>query len=153
MKFILSACATALICTAAHADPTLIGKWSSSRELTMAFARDRAKLEDKTLRLLDQMMGRMTVTFTTTRVASHMPDWQSEDIEGKKSNFVGINEVSPYRLLGSNDTQVVIASIEPVTRRRVIALYNFEDENTMWVYLGGPTFPQMNIREYFVRVK
>ena len=153
MRTTLFALAVVLTSISARADPSLVGKWRSERELTIAFARDRAKLEDKTLLFIEQMMGRMTLTFTPRRIASEMPDWQSEDAAGNKSNLVGFKETHSYKLLGSTRTQVAIASVEPVTGRHAITIYNFDNENTMWVYLGGAPFPEMNIREYFVRVK
>ncbi len=137
----------------ALADPVILGKWQSDRELTMLFAKERARLEDKTYLFLEQMMGRMTLTFTAIRLKSEMPDWQSETVDGVKSQLVGFRESHAYKVIGSSRDQVAVVSTEPVTGRKHITVYNFEDEDTMWVYLGGAPFPQMNIREYFVRVK
>jgi len=119
----------------------------------MSFAKERARLEDKTVRFLDQMMGKMTLTFSQTKVESEMPDWQSETTEGVRSNLVGFRESHRYKVLGASRNQVAVVSTEPVTGRRQITVYNFDDEDTMWVYLGGAALPQLNIREYFVRVK
>ncbi len=153
MKNVLVAVVLTLIATASQADPVLLGKWKSDKELTMAFATARAKLEDKTILFLEQMMGRMTITFTQSRITSVMPDWESETAEGVRSNLAGFNESHTYKIIATTPTEVAISSVEPVTRRKDITVFHFEDKNTMWVYLGGATFPQMNIREYFVRVQ
>jgi hypothetical protein len=153
MKKLFAALAVVFSCTAVQADPTLLGKWQSSKQLTMSFARDRAKLEDKTILFLDQMMGQLRLTFTQDHIVSVMPDWQSKTAEGKTSQLVGFSETHPYKVLGTTATQVVVSSIEPVTGRKAITVYNFVGENTMWVYLGEESFPELNIREYFVRIK
>ncbi len=119
----------------------------------MKFARDHAKLEDKTLLFLAQILGRMTLTFTSKTLKSEMPDTQSETAEGVKSQLVGFRELHAYRVIGSSRDQVAVLSVEPVTGRKRVTVYNFEDQDIMWVYLGGAPFPQMNIREYFVRIK
>lgn len=139
--------------TSVDAAPALIGKWKSDHELTMRFARDRAKMEDKTILFLDQMMGRLSLVFTPTQLLAEMPDWQSETAGGVRSQLVGFRESHRYKVLGSTADQVAIMSPEPVTGRQTITVYNFEGPDTMWVYVAGASFPPLNIREYFVRVK
>ena len=153
MRLTLATIALASTCSSAYADPVLLGKWRSDRQLTMQFARDRAKLEDKTLLFLEQLMGKMTVTFSPNRIVSEMPDWQSKNANGEKSGLAGFKEVHRYKLLATTPTQVAVSSVEPVTGRRTITVYNFENKNTMWVYLGASAFSEMNIREYFVRIE
>ena len=133
--------------------PSLIGAWQSDRDRTMAFAAARARLEDKTSLFLSQMMGRLTVRFTATEMLSDMPDWDSETHLGVKSRVTGFREVSRYRILGTTGTQVAILTAAPVTGVETITVYNFEDANTMWVYVGSASLPSMNIREYFRRVQ
>lgn len=153
MRNTLIALLVALASSSAQADPALVGKWKSNRELTMNFAREKARMEDKTILFLDQIMGKMTLVFSATRVSSEMPDWQSETAEGVKSQLVGFRESHRYKQIGSTADQVALSSVEPVTGRRRITVYNFENQDTMWVYVGGEPFSEMNIREYFVRVK
>ena len=119
----------------------------------MHFAKQHAKLEEKTLLFLDQMMGRLTLVFLPTRISSEMPNWQSETAEGIKSQLVGFRELSRYKIVGSTAEQIATISVEPLTGQRRITVYNFENQDTMWVYLGGSAFSNMNIREYFVRIK
>jgi hypothetical protein len=150
----ITACAALVLASAsAHADPTLVGRWRSDQALTMAFAKERAKLEDKTVVFLDHIMGKMTLTFTPAKVAVEMPDVETQNAEGVKSQLKGFRESHSYKVIGKTSNQVAVLSTEPVTGRRHITVYTFEDRDTMWVYVGGTTFPHLNIREYFVRVK
>lgn len=133
--------------------PRIIGKWQSDRDLTMAFAKDHRKLSERTNLFLDQLMGRLTLTFTKSTVSSSMPDSNSTTFEGVKSQLRGFTEKNRYKALAATKTQVAILSLEPVTGIKTISVYNFEDANTMWVYLGGESFPNLNIREYFRRIQ
>ena len=153
MKIIVSAILISCSWLSALADPVLLGRWQSDREMTMHFAKQHAKLEEKTLLFLDQMMGRLTLVFLPTRISSEMPNWQSETAEGIKSQLVGFRELSRYKIVGSTAEQIATISIEPLTGQRRITVYNFENKDTMWVYVGGSAFSNMNIREYFVRIK
>ena len=140
-----------LAALSAHAAPPLVGTWHSDRDRTIAFARAHAKIEEKTVAFLEQAMGRLTLVITATHISSDMPDYESTTVEGVTTRMVGFREIHPYRKLGASETQVSVLSAEPVTGRSIITVYNFDDENTMWIYVGGPSFPDLNIREYFVR--
>jgi|JI6StandDraft_1071083.scaffolds.fasta_scaffold778506_1 hypothetical protein len=153
MKHLLIALCLSLLSAVTQAEPVLLGEWKSDKQKTMAFAKAQAKLEEKTYFFLEQIMGQMTVTFSRGRIKSEMPSRPIETLEGAKSNFTGFTETHDYKVLAKTQSQVAISSQEPVTGRKVITVFNFEDENTMWVYIGGASFPQLNIREYFVRVK
>ncbi|MFC5476222.1 hypothetical protein [Paraherbaspirillum soli] len=137
----------------ARADPKLIGQWKSDAELTMTFNRERARLEDKTLLFLEQMTGRQTITFTSSAVSTEMPDCEIQSALGIKSTMAGFKETHPYKQLGSTRTEVAISTREPVTGLPRITVYHFDGENTIWIYLGGETFPTLHLREYFVRVR
>jgi hypothetical protein len=153
MRNVAAVLLLALGWASAHAEPILIGKWKSDRELTMRFAKERAKMEDKSMLFLDQMMGRLTLVFTPTEVSAEMPDWQSQPVGGVKSQHVGFRESHRYNVLGGTEDQVAVDSPELVTGRQRITVYNFEGPDTMWIYLGGASFPKLNMREYFVRIK
>ena len=153
MRKAVSALLLLLAWTSVHAAPVLVGKWKSDHDLTMRFARERSKMEDKTILFLDQMMGRMNLVFTPSIVSSEMPDWQSESLDGAKANLVGFRESHQYKVLGATADQVAVDSLEPVTGRRKITVYTFDNEDTMWVYVGSASSQKMNIREYFVRIK
>ena len=119
----------------------------------MRFAREHASLENKTLLFLEQMMGRLTLTFAAAQLTSQLPNWESETSEGVKSQLVGFKETHPYRVVATTRTQVAVVTPEPVTGRQAITVYNFDNADTMWIYLGGASFPEMTVREYFVRIK
>jgi hypothetical protein len=146
---------SSLMCTAGYAQPTLIGVWKSDAELTMRFNSERAQLDEKKRRFLSQLMGRLTITFTAKSVALEMPDWEVEANDGKKSPFTGFKEVHPYKMLGHTNASIAVLSREPVSGVESITVYNFDDENTMWVDTGGAgkAFPSEHLREYFVRIR
>jgi hypothetical protein len=137
--------------TSACADPILLGKWKSNSELSMKFNREKAVIQDKTALFLEQIMGHMIITLTPTRMTTDMPDVNTKSALGVAAIFHGSHESDDYDFLGSTPTQVAISSTESATGLRKITVFNFEDDNTMWVYLGGGNFPDMNLREYFVR--
>ena len=134
-----------------YADPILIGKWKSDSVLSMKFNREKAIMQDKTALFLDQLMGHMIITFTPTKMITDMPDVDTKSALGVVSRFRESHESGVYKFLGSTSTQVAISAAEPVTGLQKITVFNFEDENTAWIYLGGGNFPDMNLREYFVR--
>ena len=143
----------AFLSLAAMAEPRLAGHWQSDRELTMRFVRERSKLEEKTLLFLEEMTGRLTLEFANGRLTTSMPNWESMNADGQKSQLVGFMETHSFKVVATTESQVAVTSQEPVTHRRRVTVYNFESPNRMWVYLGGAPFPDTNIREYFVRVK
>jgi hypothetical protein len=62
MRRLLAALMSISVTVAVQANPSLVGTWVSSHDLTMAFADKHAKLEERTERFLDQIMGRLTIT-------------------------------------------------------------------------------------------
>lgn len=154
MRRLLAVLVSTMAAVAVHASPHLDGTWRSSHDLTMAFARKHAKLEERTEHFLDQIMGRLVLRFDGQQVASEMPDWYVE-IGGARRHMTGFREVSGYKVLFSNDSVIVVKGRQQVTGKEVVTVYNFIDDDTMWVYQGGADkiTPDLNIREYFVRNK
>lgn len=154
MRRPLAALISIMTIVTAQASPSLVGTWVSSHDLTMAFANKHAKLEERTTHFLDQIMGRLTLRFDGKRVTSDMPDWDA-DIGGQRRHLTGFRETSEYQVLFSNDHVVVIKGRQQVTGKEVVTVYNFVDKDTMWVYQDSTDkmVPELNIREYFVRVK
>ena len=153
MKKFLASVLLITISAPALASPTLIGTWQSDQELTMRFMNDNVKLQDKTRKFLSDMMGRLTLTFTQSRVSSSLPDYDV-CIEGKKHHMVGFNEEAPYTILYSTSRVLVTSGREPVTANIVVTTYNFDSPNIMWIYTGGAdnALPNSHYREYFRRV-
>ena len=148
-----SALALAVLCTFAYAEPTLDGRWQSDQALAMRFAERRAKLDDRTTLFLSQALGRLTIEFSKGIIKSSMPSWENVRVDGTRSHFAGFIESHPFKVLAATADQVAVLSQEPVSGTQRITVYNFEGADTMWVYLAGTTFSDMNIREYFVRVR
>lgn len=140
--------------TAAFSDPMLLGEWRSDRALTMRFIRQNVKIEEKTDKFLDEMMGRLTMKVTKDQVQSILPSWDIQ-IGNKMHHMVGFNETHPYTIISSNDNVVVVSSVEPVTGKASITIYNFDAPDTMWIYTGGAdkALPNSHYREYFVRLR
>mgnify|MGYP000883086356 CR=1 FL=1 len=141
------------IATTASAQPSLLGTWQSSAERSAAFNRQNAKLEERTHLFLEQLLGHSTMVFTRTHVQFDMPDVETISTEGKASLLKGFSERYRYRTLSTTATQVTVEGKQPVTGTRAVTVFNFEDANTMWVYLSTPDFPRLHAREYFVRVQ
>ena len=146
MKFLAFMCF--VVCaTVARAEPSLIGQWKSNAALSMQFNHERAKFEQKTELFLSQILGNLTITFTKNTVGLEMPNIETQTAEGKKNQLVGFSETHTYNLLGATENSLAIKSIESVTGNESITVYNFEGNNTMWVYSGTS-----HLREYFVRI-
>ena len=154
MRRLLAALMSILVTVVVQANPSLVGTWMSSHDLTMAFADKHAKLEERTERFLDQIMGHLTLRFDDKYVASEMPDWDVE-ISGKWRHMTGFRETTEYKILFSNDNVIVVKGRQQVTGKEVVTVYNFVDKDTMWVYQDSAdkNIPDLNIREYFVRVR
>jgi hypothetical protein len=137
----------------ALAQPVLVGQWKSDADRTMRFNKERARLDDKKVAFLSQLMGRMTITFTEDSIAYDMPDTDMHLGGGKVQRFEGSRETHLYSTLGHTRNTVAVRSKAPVVGNEAITVYNFEDANTMWVYVGGADMglPDEHLREYFVR--
>ena len=139
----------------AQAQPVLVGQWKSDAVRTIQFNKERARLDDKKLAFLSQLMGKMTVTFTEDSIAYDMPDENMRFGDGQARRFQGFKETHPYSQIGHTRNTVAVRSVTPVSGKDVITVYNFEDANTMWVYVGGADtgLPDEHLREYFVRTR
>jgi len=139
----------------ALAQPVLVGQWKSDADRTMRFNKERAQLGDKKAAFLSQLMGRMTLTFTEKAIAYDMPDLNMRLGDGQVQRLQGFKETHPYRRLGHTRNTVAVRSWAPVVGNEAITVYNFEDANTMWVYVGGADtgLPDEHLREYFVRAR
>jgi hypothetical protein len=149
MKKCLIALFAVFVCATASADPSLIGSWKSSHDLSMAFIRDNVRLQAKTERFLDQLLGNMTLHFDAQTISNDFPDIMVDDIKGVPHQMEGFRDQVPYKALFSNDRMVVVQTEE-------VTIYHFVDDDTMWVYCCAisDTIPlDLHIREYFVRVK
>ena len=153
MKFLLAA--LMLVSMNASAPPTasLVGEWRSDRIRTMNYLRQHVKLEKRTDHFLEQMMGRLTITFSTDRVKSVMPAYDAT-INGKSHHMTGFESDNTYRVLYSGPRVVVVSSLQPVTNTLAVTTYNFDGPDVIWIYTGGAdqVLPDSHYREYFRRV-
>ena len=154
MRRLLAALISTIAMATAQASPSLVGTWISSHDLTMAFAHKHAKLEERTERFLDQIMGRLTLRFDGRHVTSEMPDWDAHLGNGSP-HLEGFRETNDYEILFTGDHVAVVKTKQKATGKEVVTIYNFIDKDTIWVYQDGADkiTPDLNIREYFVRIK
>jgi hypothetical protein len=139
----------------ARAENDLLGKWQSDATRSMAFNNQYVKLEEKSSVFLSQLMGHLTITFSTNTVEYEMPGIETKAPGGKKTHLAGFHETHPYKILGRTVDTFAIRTKEPVTGKDAITTYNFEGPNVIWVYSGGGARqgPIAHLREYFVRIK
>jgi hypothetical protein len=154
MKRLIAVLAAMAFVGEANACQNLKGTWISDHDLAMAFAKKHAKLEDRTEHFLDQVLGRLTMRFDADRVVYSLPDYDAE-IAGKRYHMTGLRESSSYQVLFCDSHVVAVRGRQPITGKEVIAVYNFVDDDTMWVYQDSADngLTDLNIREYFVRIK
>ena len=86
------------------AEPNLIGEWISDRELSMEYAQKHIRMEKKTYRFLEEMLGRMRVSFTSNQVKIDLPDWESTSLD-KRHNMEGFNRTYSYKVLATTLTK------------------------------------------------
>lgn len=114
----------------------------------MEYARKHVKMKEKTYRFLEEMLGRMKVTFTQNQVKLDLPDWESSSL-GKRQIMIGFNKIYPYQVLATTSSKVVILINAALTVEETLSVYTFERDDVMWVYVENFISP---MREYFRRV-
>jgi hypothetical protein len=154
MKGLIAILAAMAVACGADACPNLKGAWISDHDLAMTFAKKHTKLEDRTEHFLDQMLGRLTMRFDADSVVYSLPDYDAE-VAGKRYHMTGFHESSSYQVLFCDSRVVAVKGKQPVTGKEVITVYNFVDDDTMWVYQDSADngLADLNIREYFARIK
>lgn len=129
------------------------GKWKSSKELTSEFNVKNSILEDRQRHFFDQLMGHMTIEFKNGLSTIEMPAIEMIS-DGERKMFEGFSDESTYSVIGRDKNTVVLLT-QDADGSDLVATYHFDDEDTMWTYVAGQSslFPDLNIREYFVRSK
>jgi hypothetical protein len=145
-----------VVAPATRADPSLIGVWKSSHDMTMNFIHDNVLLKPETEQFLNQLIGRLALHFDAKHINFDFPDLEME-IKGVKHQMAGFQEQTPYSVLFSNDATVAIQLQYPGSGKKTVQVFNFVDDNTMWVYccnadMNTPDFHiHAHFREYFTR--
>lgn len=136
-----------------HADPRLLGKWQSDAAKTMEFNEKHVKLEDRQIRNLRQIFGKMTVAYRDNEVVTTTPAYSittdAKTIEMEASELTGT-----YSVLGTADDAVAIKFRFPNPvgdEFEAIQVLHFEGDH-MWTYVGDSPLGWLHIREYFKRV-
>src|SRR5687767_8336958 len=121
--------------------PSYIGKWKSSREMTMEFNNKFSAAEPKNSELLPQITGTATIEFTKKKLIFTDIPSRKIVIHGKESEWAGTNEAVSYMLLGCTDSTIAIKY--SLYNTEFISQLYFQDANTYWEYLGN-TNPVIN---------
>lgn len=129
------------------------GKWRSSGDLTNSYNFKNAVLDEKQREFFSQLIGSMVVEFRDGVSTMYLPTI-TVSISGEESEFEGFTEVEGYKVIAS-DKNTVVLETKDHEGSKLISTYHFVDDDTMWVYVAGQSdiFPEINIREYFVRCK
>ncbi len=154
MRLLLAfALLASLNASAAQPKAVLVGLWKSDHDLTMDFIQRNVKMEDRTYKFLDSLMGKMTFKVTDNELHYEFPDHEVM-VNGEKKPFKGFDGTSPYKVLYNDERIVVISSNQPITGKVDVTIYHFDSDNVMWTYEGGaePPVPDLHIREYFRRI-
>lgn len=140
------------ISTPALSAPTLIGEWKSDRKLTMAYTSKNVRYEPKLLALLDRLLGRMTITFTTTQLHQHLPD-EDKTTAPNQRPLAGFDTNLSYTILYTGKKVIVAVDGEPFSDNQKVTKYNFDGPDVMWIDMGGAdtSTPDLAGREYFRR--
>ena len=120
----------------------------SDREASTAFNAEHARLQEKTAAFLDELMGRMVVTFATSEVSYSMPDFETT-IDGETFDMAGYEETHPFIVVATTPDSIAISTTEPVSHEPVIVVYHMVSNDRMWIYVNHP---EIHVREYFKRM-
>ena len=148
MRRLLVIAGLAASAAAASAEPTLIGQWISDREASAAFNEEHVRLQPKTAAFLKDSMGRLAVTFGPDKVSYELPNFTTK-IEGKEFPITGFSETHPYTVVATTPSSIAVHTIEPVSHKPVVVVYNFVAEDSVWIYVSTS---ESHVREYFKRV-
>ena len=119
----------------------------------MAFARENARLQQKTVAFLDALYGNMKLTFTHSELHIVMPDIEVP-VLGQSKPFAGFEQRAQYKILFCSSAMLVWSAKLSLDSELKATTLMFLDANNFWVYAGGndPKIPDLNTREYFRRL-
>lgn len=134
------------------ADERLLGKWKSSLPLTREFYLNHAILTATQKEFVEQILGDMVVEYRTNIAISTSPN-KMVTLNGKLFDWDGGSESAAYEIIYSSPRQIVITQ-KLLNGEPYVATLNFIDNDTYWIYIGESPFgSELNIREYFERIK
>jgi hypothetical protein len=111
---------------------TLVGTWKSNKEATLAYLQAHSHLPQDKLDTIGKLLGKMTITFTTTNVTMKMDDW---------------NFSSPYDVVSETRDFVVIQCNSPSTGKPTQDTFNLDGDS---IWIRDPRLP--GYKERFDRV-
>ena len=131
----------------------LKGKWKSDLELAKNFIEKNALISEKQKEFIYQLFGNMTIEFNDDTYTIYMDDMVIKN-NGKSTDFEGLSETHPYKIVARDLTTIVVQTID-VNGEASLAPYEFLNNDIMYIYLplSGDASIDLNIREYFKRVQ
>src|SRR5882762_5671418 len=88
--------------TSAHADPILVGTWTSDGPSTTKFNEEHVKLSSNTIEFERQVFGHMTVTFSEKCAEFAMPDLDVT-VGEKPFHLVGFQEIFSFHVTATTE--------------------------------------------------
>ena len=120
--------------------------------MTMDFTNKWTKIEERAKSLLEQITGTAVVEYTTSKMIITDIPIKQISINGKQSEWHGLNQTIEYNLLGCTDDSVAIKY--SLFGYDFIEQMYFINEDTYWIYSGSAKLTEnSHTREFFVRVK
>jgi hypothetical protein len=142
----------ALISACTTTDSRLTGKWRSNLELTTEYNEKHAKLSEGQRKVFSQMFGKMEVDYSTPGKCEVFLPRNRIHTDEKDIETDEFKEICEYKIIYRNQRSIVIVYNDPL-QGEMVRTINFVHEDTYWIYLGGNGFLDLNMREYFTRIK
>jgi hypothetical protein len=130
---------------ASHLD----GRWQSDWPRTKKHIDADCKTNAESLRLMERLMGKMTIQYEGNRALVTMPEIRYTT-DGKERVIEGWTSEENMTVLGRTKTQIALR--ERSGDKDYLHLLTFEDRDTYWVYLGYSPWAGFHVREYFRRL-
>ena len=141
-----------LISVNVYGAPNLHGKWKSSLVLSNEFNYANTKLDKNQKDFINQIFGKLIIIYKENTFKVIDKD-KTIIVNGEKRNWEGNNKDYEYKIIASDNNKIIIKEKKNDNTSKLETLH-FIGDDTYWIYLGSTKmFENLNIREYFVRVK
>ncbi|MEC7118870.1 MAG: hypothetical protein VXW65_03070 [Pseudomonadota bacterium] len=119
-----------------YAAPNLIGSWQSDRDSSLDYVYKHCELPAKTQSFLEQILGKMMLTFTEQAATAHSPT-VTVSIEEKPYQIDGYTETQSYQVVNETPSTLTILFHASSTAPSKTTTYHFENPNRIWVDVEG----------------
>ncbi|MBI5450027.1 MAG: hypothetical protein HY940_01590 [Gammaproteobacteria bacterium] len=153
MLAVLLALALVQASASAMAGNRLVGTWKSDSEASLRGVRSQAGLTRDQVRMIEQVVGQMTMSFTDKRLKVTMPDINVV-LNDRTVELYGDEREVSYQVV-RDQPELMAVKVVGLEYGEDTVEYHFEGNDLFWVYsdsmqgIAGDT----RVREYFRRVK